>query len=99
MFHFILWLEKKVRKSKVNKKKKKAIGNYKDVPECVYKHYSRESELILMNYFPYFHLLRNYSNYHFQFLVIKNEYICKDKSIFYYLCKHTYKIFEKRDSS
>lgn len=48
----------------------------------VYKHCSRESEFTLMNYFSYFCLLKNYSNYHFDFLVIKNEYICNTNSIF-----------------
>ena len=54
----------------------------KDVSECAYKYYSRESEFILMNYFPYFWLPKQYSNYHFHFLVIKNEYICNNNSIF-----------------
>ena len=36
----------------------------------------------LMNCFPYFCLLKNYSNYHFHFLIIKNEHICHKNSIF-----------------
>ena len=45
--------EKKKGKSFLVKKKKKN-ETVKYISECVYKDCSRESEFVLMNYFPYF---------------------------------------------
>ena len=59
----------------------KLFETVKDISECVYKDYSQMSRFILTNYIPYFCLLRNYSNYHFHFLVIKNEYFLNNDFI------------------
>ena len=64
----------------IKKKKGKVLGEQqlklfetvKDISKGMYKDYSQRSQYILMNYFPYFRLLKNYSNYYFHFLVIKN---------------------------
>ena len=58
----------------LGKKKQKLFETVKDISECVDKRYSKKSGYILMNYFPFFLLLKFYSNYHFYFLAIKNEY-------------------------
>ena len=56
------------------KQRQKLFEMVKDISECICSDYSRRSKFILMNYFLYSCPLRNYSNYHFNFLVIKNKY-------------------------
>ena len=59
----------------------KLFKTVKEISGCICKYYSQRSQFILMSHFPYFHLLRNYSNYHFHFLVVKNEYFYNDNFI------------------
>ena len=68
------------KKKKKKKKRGKVLGEQqlklfetvKDISKGMYKDYSQRSQYIIMNYFPYFCLLKNYSNYYFHVLVIKN---------------------------
>ena len=86
---FIINVAESKNGSMVRKKRGKGLGEQKlklfetikNISECVYKYYSQRSRFVLVNYFPYFRLLRNYSNYHFHFLVISNEYFCKNDFI------------------
>ena len=61
----------------LGEQKVELFGTVKDINECMYKVYSQKSQFVLMNYFPCFPLLTNYSNEHFHFLVI-NKYFCSD---------------------
>lgn len=72
---------RKKRGKGLGEQKLKLFETVKDISECVYKDYSQMSRFILTNYIPYFCLLRNYSNYHFHFLVIKNEYFLNNDFI------------------
>ena len=75
---FYVMIRKK-REKKVGEEKK-LFETIKDISECVYKHYYREPGFFLMNCFAFFCLLKNHSNYHFHFLIIKNEYICSNNN-------------------
>ena len=72
---------RKKRGKGLGEQKLKLFETVKNISECVYKDYSQRSRFVLVKYFPYFRLLRNYSNYHFQFLVISNEYFCNNDFI------------------
>ena len=64
------------------KQRQKLFEMVKDISECICSDYSRRSKFILMNYFLYSCPLRNYSNYHFNFLVIKNKYFYNSNIIY-----------------
>ena len=49
--------------------------------ENIYKFYSSRYFFVLEEYFPYVKLLKQESNYHFQFLVIKKDYAYEKKLI------------------
>ena len=72
-----------VRKSfyaQIRKKRGKILGDsrkelfedVKNITENVYNNYARSCNKITFNYFLYYKLIRNYGNFHFHFLVIRN---------------------------
>ena len=55
-------------------KRKQMFDHIKDVSENIYNNCARNNNDITLRYFPYCRLIRNYENYYFHFLVIRNEY-------------------------
>ena len=66
----------------IRKRKGKIVGEDKmiffdkvdDICKSIYNDYANRSEFIFKNHCFYFRLLKSYSNYYFQFLIIKHEY-------------------------
>ena len=67
-------LIRKKRGKILGDKRQELFEQVKNISEGIYNNYSGKAEFIKMNYFPYCGLIRNFSNYHFLFLVIRNKY-------------------------
>ena len=67
-------LIRKKRGKILGDKRQELFEQVKNISKGIYNNYSGKAEFIKMNYFPYCRLIRNFSNYHFLFLVIRNKY-------------------------
>ena len=66
-----------VRKSRgeiLGCKKEKLFDVAENISENIYYNYCRDCTELGYNFFPYFTLVRNFGNYHFHFLVLRQEY-------------------------
>ena len=71
LFFLILW-KKQGHLTQVEKGN--LFENLEEIVQNVYDFYSRRNYFALREYFPLMKLLKQYSNYHFHFLVIKKGY-------------------------
>ena len=69
-----LCIDKKKRGKVLGDKRKELFDRVKIISENIYNSYARNNVNITYNYFRYCKLIRNYGNFDFHFLVIKNEY-------------------------
>ena len=67
-------LIRKKRGKVLGDKRKQLFDHLKDISENICNSCPKNNNDVTLRYFPYFCLIRNYGNYHFHFLVIRNEY-------------------------